>query len=52
MLDDSALLPIAVVTPSRHKLQEQEGRWLMPRSGIVMVALGVALLVKPAWLVW
>ena len=52
MLDDSVLLLIAVVTLSRHKLQEREGRWLKLLSGLVMVALGVALLIKPEWLVW
>ena len=52
MLDDSVLLLIAVVTLSRHKLQEREGRWLKLLSGFVMVALGVALLVKPEWLAW
>jgi hypothetical protein len=52
MLDDSVLLLIAVVTLSRHKLQEREGRWLKLLSGFVMVALGMVLLVKPEWLVW
>jgi uncharacterized membrane protein HdeD (DUF308 family) len=51
MLDDSVLLTV-VVTLSRHKLQERQGRWLKLLSGLVMVALGVALLVKPEWLVW
>jgi uncharacterized membrane protein HdeD (DUF308 family) len=52
MLDDTILLLIGVVTLSRHKLQEREGRWLKLRSGIVMSALGITLLVKPEWLVW
>jgi glutaredoxin len=52
MLDDTILLLIGVVTLSRHKLQEREGRWLKLLSGVVMSALGVTLLVKPEWLVW
>ncbi|NOT54271.1 MAG: NrdH-redoxin [Deltaproteobacteria bacterium] len=52
MLDDTILLLIGVVTLSRRKLQEREGRWLKLLSGIVMSGLGVTLLVKPEWLVW
>lgn len=52
MLDDTILLLIGVVTLSRHRLQEREGRWLKLCSGVVMCALGVTLLVKPEWLVW
>ena len=48
--DDSAVLAVAVVSLSHRKLQERGGRWLKLVSGIVMVALGGALLLRPAWL--
>jgi len=48
--DDSAVLAVAVVSLSHRKLQEGGGRWLKLVSGIVMVALGGALLLQPAWL--
>lgn len=45
VLDDAALLAVAVVTLRRWKLQERGGRWLKLVSGVVMLGLGVALLV-------
>jgi glutaredoxin len=45
MLDDGIVLPVAVVTLSRRKLQERGGRWLKLLSGLVMLGLGVAMLV-------
>jgi arginine exporter protein ArgO len=39
------VLTIGVVTLSRHRLQEKEGRWLKLISGVVMVGLGVYLIV-------
>jgi glutaredoxin len=50
MLDDSILLGIVVITLSRRKLQEREGRWLKLISGVVIVALGAAMIFKPNWL--
>jgi hypothetical protein len=50
MFDDGVMLAIAVVTLSRHKLQEREGRWLKLVGGAVMLALGTLLIVKPEWL--
>jgi hypothetical protein len=44
MLDDLAMLGIAVVTLDRFKLQESGGRWLKLVSGAVMLALGAVLL--------
>jgi threonine/homoserine/homoserine lactone efflux protein len=32
-----------VITLSRHRLQEREGRWLKLISGLVMVGLGLYL---------
>lgn len=48
--DDALMVGIAVVTLSRRRLQEKEGRWLKLISGAVMLALGVVLLLKPEWL--
>jgi glutaredoxin len=42
--DDAVVLAIAVVTLGRRKLQERAGRWLKLLSGVVMLALGAALL--------
>jgi glutaredoxin/cytochrome c biogenesis protein CcdA len=44
MLDDVIVLSIGVAMLSRHRLQENEGRWLKLASGVVMVGLGVYLL--------
>lgn len=51
MFDDTIMLVIAVVTLSHRKLQEREGRWLKLISGLVILALGAAMLFKPDWLV-
>jgi glutaredoxin len=45
MIDDIVVLTIGVVTLSRHRLQEKEGRVLKLISGVVMVGLGVYLIV-------
>jgi len=50
MLDDVIVLAIGVITLSRRRLQEKEGRWLKLVSGVVMLGLGVVLIVKPEWL--
>lgn len=50
MLDDIIVLSIGVITLSQHRLQENEGRWLKLISGLVMVALGLVILLKPQWL--
>ena len=50
VLDDGAVLMLAVVTLSRYKLQERGGRWLKLVSGLVMLGLAVLLTVEPAWL--
>jgi glutaredoxin len=46
MLDDVVVLIIGVVTLSRHRLQENEGRWLKLISGLTMVGLGLYLLLR------
>ena len=50
MLDDVIVLAVGVITLSRRRLQEKEGRWLKLISGVVMLGLGVVLIVKPEWL--
>jgi hypothetical protein len=50
MLDDTILLAIVVATLSHRKLQEREGRWLKLISGLVIFALGLVMIFKPAWL--
>ncbi len=51
MLDDSLLVAIVVITLSKKKLQESQGRWLKLLSGVVILALGFVMLVKPDLLV-
>lgn len=50
MFDDMVMLGIVVITLSRRKLQETEGRWLKLVSGLVILALGLVLLFKPEWI--
>jgi uncharacterized membrane protein HdeD (DUF308 family) len=52
MLDDAILLTVFVVTLSRRKLQEREGRWLKLLSGVVILLLGAVMLFRPDWLYW
>ena len=51
MFDDTLLLIAVVVTLSRRRLQESEGRWLKLVSGLVILVIGVVMLVRPEWLV-
>lgn len=50
MLDDGLVLALATVTLRGSRLQERAGRWLKLVSGVIMVALGLALLLRPGWL--
>jgi glutaredoxin len=52
MLDDSVLLAAAAVTLRMSKLQERGGRVLKLVSGVVMLLLGLALVLRPEWLDW
>lgn len=47
MFDDAVILGIGVITLSRHRLQENEGRWLKLLSGAVMLLLGLYLIAAP-----
>jgi len=46
MLDDIIVLTIGVITLSKHRLQENEGRWLKFISGVAMVGLGLYLIFR------
>jgi threonine/homoserine/homoserine lactone efflux protein len=48
--DDSLMVAAAVLALSSNKLTEAGGRWLKLISGGVMLALGLALLLRPGWL--
>ena len=50
MLDDTILLAIVVATLSHRRLQEREGRWLKLVSGVVILALGLVMILRPEWL--
>ncbi|MDG2222806.1 MAG: hypothetical protein P8L85_15615 [Rubripirellula sp.] len=50
MLDDTVLLAIVVASLSHRRLQEREGRWLKLVSGLVILALGLVMILKPEWL--
>lgn len=49
MFDNALVLAVGVVTLSRARLQEREGRWLKLVSGLVMLGLGTVLIAKPEW---
>ncbi|MEQ9409108.1 MAG: glutaredoxin domain-containing protein [Fuerstiella sp.] len=51
MLDDSLLVAVVVITLSRKKLQESQGRWLKLLSGLVILGLGIVMIAKPDLLV-
>jgi glutaredoxin len=48
--DDTAMVATAVVALSSRKLSERAGRWLKLVSGVVMLALGAAMILRPEWL--
>jgi glutaredoxin len=48
--DDALMVGIAVLALSSNRLTEGTGRWLKLISGVVMLALGLFLLLRPGWL--
>ena len=48
--DDALMVALAVVALGNRKLTERAGRWLKLVSGLVMLALGALLLLRPQWL--
>lgn len=49
--DDTLMVVIAVAALGSHKLTERTGRQLKLLSGAVMLALGVAMILHPEWLI-
>jgi threonine/homoserine/homoserine lactone efflux protein len=48
--DDALMVTVAVAALGNRKLSERGGRWLKLASGAVMIALGLAMLLRPEWL--
>jgi len=48
--DDTLMVAAAVIALSSRKLSEHAGRWLKLLSGIVMLALGCVMILRPEWL--
>lgn len=48
--DDSLMVGATVLALSSRKLSEGTGRWLKLASGLVMLALGAVMLLRPDWL--
>lgn len=48
--DDSLMVTVAVIALGGRKLTERAGRWLKLVSGLVMLALAGAMLLRPEWL--
>ncbi|NIL97251.1 MAG: hypothetical protein GTO53_06650 [Planctomycetales bacterium] len=51
MFDDTLMVGMVVITLSRHKLQENQGRWLKLLSGVIITILGGIMIIKPELLV-
>lgn len=49
--DDSLMVATAVIALNSRKLTERAGRWLKLLSGVVMMALGGVMILRPEWLV-
>lgn len=50
MFDDTLMVTGVVCTMRKTRLQETQGRWLKLVSGLVILALGIVLLLRPEWL--
>jgi uncharacterized membrane protein HdeD (DUF308 family) len=50
MFDDTLMVAVVVITLSKRRLQETQGRWLKLISGIAILLLGVIMLFRPDWL--
>jgi glutaredoxin len=48
--DDALMVTTAVVALSSRKLSDRAGRWLKFVSGVVMLALGATMILRPEWL--
>jgi glutaredoxin len=50
VFDDTLVLLLAVAALGTRRLSEQAGRWLDGLSGLLLVALGALLVLRPEWL--
>jgi hypothetical protein len=50
VFDDSIMVGTAVAALSSRRVTESAGRWLKLLSGVVMLALALALMLRPEWL--
>jgi hypothetical protein len=50
MFDDLIMVATVVISLDRLKLDERGGRWLKLVSGLVVLALGLVMLLKPEWI--
>lgn len=50
MLDDVLMVSIVIVTLSKKKLQESQGRWLKLFSGSAILLIGLIMIFRPEWL--
>lgn len=50
MADDTLMVGTAVLALNQRKLSDGVGRWLKLLSGVVMLALGLVMLLRPEWL--
>jgi glutaredoxin len=50
LVDDALMVGLAVAALSSRKLTERAGRWLKLAGGLVMLALGAILLLRPDWI--
>ncbi len=48
--DAIVMVSIVVITLSKRKLQEAQGRWLKLISGAAILLLGIVMLLRPEWL--
>ena len=50
LLDELAVFITAAVTMKASRMEEKHGRLLKLASGVIMLALGIVMLVNPAWM--
>ena len=50
MFDDSLMVGVVVLTLSKRRLQESQGRWLKLVSGMAIAILGTVMILRPEWL--
>jgi len=50
MLDDVLMVSIVIVTLSKKKLQESQGRWLKLFCGSAILLIGFIVIFRPEWL--